>query len=179
VAAISRYRVAVEDVDRETNATLPRRLPGLTGTFRHVVAEGERLDQLAYRYYGDPLLWWRICDANPDVLSPLDLIGQEPLITRVFAVDPPDQTAENPEDPWPPLLCRLSTLVGVEGIDIEETLFDATLVSALRVTYNRCENAAVAECVIQHLGCAGFKLRGVAESGRVGRAIVIPPLGAG
>ncbi len=36
----------------------------------HVVAEGERLDLLAYRYYADPALWWVIADAN-DIKNPL------------------------------------------------------------------------------------------------------------
>lgn len=39
----------------------------------HRVVEGERLDQLAYRYYGDPLLFWLICDANKTIF-PEDLM---------------------------------------------------------------------------------------------------------
>ena len=38
----------------------------------HRVAAGERLDLLAARYAGDPLQFWRLCDAN-DVLRPEDL----------------------------------------------------------------------------------------------------------
>jgi nucleoid-associated protein YgaU len=30
----------------------------------HVVVTGERLDQIAARYFGDPELFWRIADAN-------------------------------------------------------------------------------------------------------------------
>ena len=37
---------------------------------------GDRLDQLAYKYYGQPLQWWHICDANPDFLSPLAPLGR-------------------------------------------------------------------------------------------------------
>jgi len=40
---------------------------------RHVVVEGDRLDNLAARFLGDPLLYWMICDANnctdPDALT--------------------------------------------------------------------------------------------------------------
>lgn len=30
----------------------------------HALVQGERLDHLAARYFGDPELFWRICDAN-------------------------------------------------------------------------------------------------------------------
>ena len=41
----------------------------------HIVKEGDRLDLLAYTYYGDPTKFWLICDANqamfpPDLLVP-------------------------------------------------------------------------------------------------------------
>ncbi|TBW39878.1 LysM domain-containing protein [Azotobacter chroococcum] len=39
----------------------------------HMVAAGDRLDNLAARYLGDPQQYWRICDANgamrPDELT--------------------------------------------------------------------------------------------------------------
>jgi hypothetical protein len=38
----------------------------------HIVTEGDRLDNLAARYVGDPEQFWRICDAN-DVLRPEEL----------------------------------------------------------------------------------------------------------
>jgi len=44
------------------------------GTARlHTVIEGERIDHLASRYYGDPLKFWLICDAN-DALFPEELM---------------------------------------------------------------------------------------------------------
>ena len=30
----------------------------------HTVVQGERLDNLAAQYLGDPTLFWRLCDAN-------------------------------------------------------------------------------------------------------------------
>ena len=30
----------------------------------HRVGDGERLDQISFRYFADPLQFWRICDAN-------------------------------------------------------------------------------------------------------------------
>ena len=38
----------------------------------HVVVEGERLDNLAAAYLGDPEQFWRLCDANA-VLAPEEL----------------------------------------------------------------------------------------------------------
>jgi nucleoid-associated protein YgaU len=39
----------------------------------HAVVAGDRLDNIAHRYLGDPELWWRIADANlaahPDELT--------------------------------------------------------------------------------------------------------------
>lgn len=50
---------------------------------RHVVAEGDRLDGIATKYFNDPLLFWRICDANR-ALRPGELVetpGKRLLIT--------------------------------------------------------------------------------------------------
>jgi hypothetical protein len=39
----------------------------------HIVTEGERLDNITFKYLGDPEQFWRICDANgvmrPDELT--------------------------------------------------------------------------------------------------------------
>jgi hypothetical protein len=44
-----------------------------TATQTYAVAEGDRSDNLAARFLGDPLLYWMICDANstmdPDELT--------------------------------------------------------------------------------------------------------------
>ncbi|GAC1614697.1 MAG: hypothetical protein NVS4B11_00470 [Ktedonobacteraceae bacterium] len=45
---------------------------GQTTVIKHIVAQEDRLDNLAARYLGDPLQFWRICDAN-NALSPNDL----------------------------------------------------------------------------------------------------------
>jgi hypothetical protein len=38
----------------------------------HVVVEGERLDNIAFQYMGDPERFWQICDAN-NILNPGEL----------------------------------------------------------------------------------------------------------
>jgi hypothetical protein len=41
---------------------------------QHTVKQGDRLDLLAAKYLGDPLLFWLLCDANGAV-SPDDLLA--------------------------------------------------------------------------------------------------------
>lgn len=38
------------------------------------VREGDRLDSLAYKFFHDPRKWWLIADANPDALTPEELL---------------------------------------------------------------------------------------------------------
>jgi hypothetical protein len=48
----------------------------------HLVAHGDRLDNLAAKYFGDPELFWRLCDAN-GTLRPdeLEEVGRRLRIT--------------------------------------------------------------------------------------------------
>lgn len=41
--------------------------------------EEDRIDVIATRYYGEPDLWWRIADANPEILDPLNI----PIGTKI------------------------------------------------------------------------------------------------
>jgi hypothetical protein len=50
----------------------------------HLVAQGDRLDNVTARYLGDPEQFWLVCDANnamrPDDLTAEDQIGQRLII---------------------------------------------------------------------------------------------------
>lgn len=46
----------------------PRSIQSLEGVIEHEVQQGDRLDTLARHYYKNDRLWWRIIDANPDLL---------------------------------------------------------------------------------------------------------------
>jgi nucleoid-associated protein YgaU len=67
-----------------------RRIPDTRGVIEHIVMEGERLDHLAARFYGDAEKYWLILDANPDELDPFELlepgrrirIPQNRMVTR-------------------------------------------------------------------------------------------------
>jgi nucleoid-associated protein YgaU len=39
----------------------------------HTWIQGDRLDTLAYKYYGDAQKWWVILDANPRFMTPFDI----------------------------------------------------------------------------------------------------------
>ena len=49
----------------------------------HVVSDGDRIDNIAARYLGDPQQFWRICDANlamhPDELT--EVLGRRVRVT--------------------------------------------------------------------------------------------------
>ena len=51
-----------------------RRILKTPGVLEHLVVEGERLDHLAQRFYGDPQKSWLILDANPAELNPFLLL---------------------------------------------------------------------------------------------------------
>lgn len=52
----------------------------------HDVADFERLDLIAYRFYGDPEQFWRICDGNRNLRpEDLEVVGRRiriPLVVR-------------------------------------------------------------------------------------------------
>jgi hypothetical protein len=51
-----------------------REIPRVQALFSATPEQGERLDLLAQRYYRDPLLYWKICDAS-DHLDPFDVVS--------------------------------------------------------------------------------------------------------
>ncbi|MCL2643842.1 MAG: hypothetical protein FWD51_00070 [Betaproteobacteria bacterium] len=44
-----------------------------TGIVEYQLKEWDRIDMLSFNYYNDVDLWWRILDANPEVLCAVDL----------------------------------------------------------------------------------------------------------
>ena len=52
-----------------------RFVPETAGVLPYTVAQGDRLDLIAWRAYGDPEQFWRICDANLAV-RPDDLVEE-------------------------------------------------------------------------------------------------------
>lgn len=46
----------------------PRDIGPAEGVLEHTLRSWDRLDLLAVHYYDDARKWWRIVDANPDIL---------------------------------------------------------------------------------------------------------------
>lgn len=54
-----------------TRATVFRTLPDTRDQYRlYKWRSGDRLDLIADSYYDDPGEWWRIIDANPEIVDP-------------------------------------------------------------------------------------------------------------
>jgi phage tail protein X len=161
-----------------------RLLPAVTGTFQHLVSQGDRLDQLAYTYYGQPLDWWHISDANPGILSPLALLGDEPVTTIVLPVTPASGTPSSAG-----LLRGLGALAGVEQAEIQNevqyvaqaqqvggqnvTVTVERLASAVQVTFNSLVTPP--DAIGAAITAAGFKPGAAEQVGQVGQQIIIPP----
>jgi len=85
-AANSRYNdIAIATLDRGHDRPIPylrRRFVPAPDRFaslrEHVVVQGDRLDLLSAAHFGDPELFWRLCDVNlavrPDALT--DIVGR-------------------------------------------------------------------------------------------------------
>jgi hypothetical protein len=75
----------------ETITYLARRIVPQPGTpnfatiASHSVRQGDRLDLIAAKYLGDPLIFWLICDAN-GAIEPADLVA---TIGRVLSITTP------------------------------------------------------------------------------------------
>ncbi len=92
-AALPTATINVIDGDgkpREVRYVTRRFLPDpsrMTTLVEHTVAQGERLDHISTKYLGDPLVFWRICDANT-VLRPGELIEQPGRVIDIALPNP-------------------------------------------------------------------------------------------
>lgn len=73
----------------------PRSIGPATGVIEHTVHSGERLDLLARHYYNDGRLWWRILDANPEILYGGDAVVDVERDTESNGEN--DESGETPE----------------------------------------------------------------------------------
>ena len=55
----------------------PRKIGPATGILEYTVKEGDRLDLLSLHFYNNTRRWWRILDANPQIIFGADLMLSE------------------------------------------------------------------------------------------------------
>ncbi len=190
---LSRYRplpnaVTVDVGGASAESKTLRLLPAVTGTQQHTVEETDRLDHLAYKYYRQTTRWWRICDANPEIESPLALLGAGPVVTYRI---PLGTGAAGDGFPWSALRSAVAALAGVEEVaaveepiapvDVREPgglypVYEGRYGRALLVRFNRLATAIeeVSVAVTGVMDAAGLDSGQPAEIGRVGKPITIP-----
>lgn len=165
---ISRYRklpteVTVDVKGRRLVSRSLRRPPQVSGTFLHTIEDGDRLDHLAQTYYQQPRKWWRICDANPECMAPLALLGKEPIVTERF----PLRFQGDGSPRWALLLASIAALLGVTNVLLDDAE------TSLLITYNQMNIQAAQLAAV--MSAAGFNVEKPQRIGRTGKQIVIPP----
>ncbi|RZI53871.1 MAG: hypothetical protein EOP16_00555 [Pseudonocardia sp.] len=158
--------------------------------FPHVISDGERLDHLADHYYGEPTSWWHICDANPEFISPLAMIRQEPIRTCAYPLLRIDTMELRG---WAELARAVSAVKGVldvalreqvryvsisrsvsatQGPGAETPVVEERFDRAVIVTVN--QHTASLDAITKAIRTAGFDAGSPTEIDRGSRRIVIP-----
>lgn len=87
----SRYqdvrRFSTGDDNARFDGLRSREIGLATGVLEYTINEGDRLDLLALHFYNNTRRWWRILDANPQIIFGADLmldeyVGETILIPR-------------------------------------------------------------------------------------------------
>lgn len=78
ISANSRYAnstIITLDVDGSSRQVIyPRNYGNFSFTYvTHTYSSDETIDGIANTYYGDPTQWWKIAQANPEIMSWYDL----------------------------------------------------------------------------------------------------------
>jgi hypothetical protein len=185
----SRYRrslvIATVNVAGQPIHAAELRLPPPTaGTFQHRVEEAERIDNLANRYYRDPLAWWRIADANPALFTPDELLGSSPWITERIALAPPAGPVS-----WTATLAAAAALAGVAKLVRDPTYritveLHSVAGDLVEVVTEQIDDAVIATyhagvtdpaALLAVFTSAGFTVLGRESVTRTGQPIIIPP----
>lgn len=74
ISSSSRYAsstvVSLSKDGQVVNVIVPSKQTATTFTYvSHMVTDTDRLDHLAYQYYGDPTQWFIIANANPEIID--------------------------------------------------------------------------------------------------------------
>lgn len=186
---ISRYKnlnelLLTDAKGRRVRSVELRLLPKVTGTFLHTIEQVDRLDHLAYKYYGESKKWWHICDANPEFMTPLALMGHDPVMTVLFSLK--YKGSESPS--WNMLVKQLAESPGVHDIKVMEdveiepenqnisgqevVVYTQKYNRGLFVIFNNL-NISIQE-LISVINSSDFEVLRSDELGRIGKQLVIP-----
>lgn len=138
-----------------------RWIPQTSGTFLHTVNQTDRLDLLAYKYYGDSKKWWLICDANPEFALPTDLLDLSPYIREIFTLEPPAG-----DNQWAILMSELKLLNGIQKVHLD--VFKNTV----ELIYNEKELGQ--EKIMAIIKSKGFANKSIIRQERIGQRIIVP-----
>jgi hypothetical protein len=168
---ISRYRNEpdVTSVDAAGRTLRSKQVPLVRvarGQFLHTLTDDDRPDRLAYKFYKQPRKWWRICDGNPEFMSPQALFGTgTTLDVRV-----PVSATGTP--PWSSAQAALLAELGVSDVRVLE---EVELVPEQQLVGAELVTVLVGEIIEG----AGLEVGEPQLVGRSGKPIVIPPDPAG
>ena len=172
--------------NRQINSKSIRQIEPLSGIFQHVIDDNDRLDLLASKYYSQPVNWGRICDANPEFKSPLDLLGKSSVKTYRYSVL--DSSLPGPFA-WLELTTLIDSQIGVDAVVTHDDLIgldeqivdilgnDVTVTSEVFDRYFdvRLNTQLITpEETTSLLAAAGIELSAPMLLGRVGKKITIP-----
>jgi len=187
---ISRYRKLVDVVTedprgRELASKALRIIDDVEGVIEHTIEESDRLDHLGYKYYKQSRHWWRICDANVEHFSPLEMLGKTPLKTCQIALRGDEDVHPYP---WNPLKAVITAMLGVEDVQSQESTqrvqvnrsvgSETVLVEAdefSRAVIVRYNSHLVTHMEIaDELRAHGYSIAEPMLIGRIGKTLVIP-----
>ena len=142
---------------RTVRACGPRFSVHTEPVLQHAITEGERLDTLAHQYYEKSNEWWRICESNPDVEWPPDLLANGVMRTlRSVLPEPENATTDadlNAKDIRLQELRReFGRLAGVHRARLERARNRETWILELEINTRTLRDAAavVAQIFARH-----------------------------
>ncbi|MHC4117210.1 MAG: hypothetical protein ACYSWO_06850, partial [Planctomycetota bacterium] len=128
--------------------------------------------------------WWRICDANPEFMSPRALFGKESIVTYRFDLTWDDEAGP---PPWADLRSQLIEKVGVLDVKIVEDVQpvqDVQMIDGKQVTvyvesYRRSATVVYNQMNVSPkdladvMAAVGFDMAQPVKIGRLGKNIII------
>lgn len=70
LSSLSRYTASVEEKDGQARTISVPKEKLLSDYTVYTARDGDSFDLLAYRFFGNPVFFWRIADINPHVPFP-------------------------------------------------------------------------------------------------------------